>query len=98
MILSTDNRLGQTEAMPKVDATKDAEKIRFTDKIYMKRLEEENLIRATKIQRYRKRNRYSGILLGLGVVGIYTYTLYAVKQEKFLDDFEVPQKTIEKST
>ena len=25
------------------------------------------------------------------VIGIYSYTLYAIQQEKFLDDFEMPE-------
>jgi len=82
--------------MPKVDVLKDAEKLRSTDVIYMKRMEQQNLQRAISVQAYRKRNRISGILLGLGAVGIYVYTMYSVKQEKFLDDFEVPEKIIEK--
>jgi hypothetical protein len=33
-----------------------------------------------------------GLLLGGGVFGIYAYSMLAVQQEKFLDDFEEPQK------
>lgn len=32
----------------------------------------------------------TGIALGISVFGIYGYSMYAVKQEKFLDDFEIP--------
>ncbi|EZA52373.1 cytochrome c oxidase assembly factor 3, mitochondrial isoform X2 [Ooceraea biroi] len=83
--------------MPKVDVVKDAGRLKSTDVVYMKRLEEHNLERAKRVQIYRKRNRISGIVLGLTALSIYVYTMYAVKQEKFLDDFEVPQKTIEKT-
>ena len=34
---------------------------------------------------------FEGGLLGLGVLGIYGYSMLAVKQEKFLDDFEFPE-------
>lgn len=78
--------------MPKVDLTKDAEKLRSTDIVYMKRLEEQNRQRASRVLRYRKANTITGITLGLTVIGIYTYTIYSVKQEKFLDDFEMPEK------
>ncbi|EFN70778.1 hypothetical protein EAG_04753 [Camponotus floridanus] len=81
--------------MPKVDLLKDTEKLKFTDIIYMKRLEEQNLQRAKKVLRYRKSNNRLAFALTFGVLGIYTYTIYSVKQEKFLDDFEEPEKTIE---
>ncbi|RLU20233.1 hypothetical protein DMN91_006840 [Ooceraea biroi] len=97
VIKTTDNRLEQAEYMPKVDVVKDAGRLKSTDVVYMKRLEEHNLERAKRVQIYRKRNRISGIVLGLTALSIYVYTMYAVKQEKFLDDFEVPQKTIEKT-
>lgn len=82
--------------MPKVDLLKDAGKLKFTDIIYMKRLEEHNQQRAKKVLEYRKSNNRLAFALIFGVIGIYTYTIYSVKQEKFLDDFEEPQKTIEK--
>jgi len=90
--LSTDS---QNQNMPKVDLLKDAEKLKFTDIIYMKRLEEQNLQRAKKVLGYRKSNNRLAFALTLGVIGIYSYTIYSVKQEKFLDDFEEPEKTIE---
>lgn len=83
--------------MPKVDLLKDAAKLRSTDVVYMKRLEEQNLQRAKRVQVYRKANNRTAIALALGVIGIYTYTIYSVKQEKFLDDFEEPKKIIEKT-
>jgi len=82
--------------MPKVDILRDAEKLKSTDVIYMRRLEQQNLERARSVQVYRKRNRISGGVLSLLAVGIYVYTMYSVKQEKFLDDFEVPEKIIKK--
>jgi len=96
--LSADNRLEQNEPMPKVDVLKDAGKLKSTDIVYMKRLEQQNLQRAKRVQGYRKANNRTALALTLGVIGIYTYTIYAVKQEKFLDDFEIPEKTIEKAT
>ncbi|XP_011690899.1 PREDICTED: cytochrome c oxidase assembly factor 3, mitochondrial [Wasmannia auropunctata] len=92
------DRLEQSEAMPKVDILKDAGRIKSTDKVYMKRMEEQNLQRVKVVQKYRKANNRTAITLGLGVIGIYAYTIYSVKQEKFLDDFEVPEKTIKKIT
>ncbi|XP_018362672.1 PREDICTED: cytochrome c oxidase assembly factor 3, mitochondrial isoform X1 [Trachymyrmex cornetzi] len=95
--MGPDNQLRQNEAMPKIDIIKDATKLKSTDMIYMKRMEEQNLQRAKNVLKYRKANNRTAIALSLGVIGIYAYTIYAVKQEKFLDDFEVPEKTIEKA-
>lgn len=35
---------------------------------------------------------YIGFLLGGAVLGIYGYSMFAVQQEKFLDDFDEPAK------
>lgn len=84
--------------MPKVDVLKDTGKLSSTDIIYMKRMEEQNLERALKVQAYRKKNNRTALLLAISVIGIYAYTIYSVKQEKFLDDFKMPEKTIEKTS
>ncbi|XP_050460697.1 cytochrome c oxidase assembly factor 3, mitochondrial [Cataglyphis hispanica] len=94
--MGMDSQLEQNQNMPKVDLLKDAGKLKFTDVVYMKRLEEQNLQRAKRVQGYRKSNNRLAFALSLGVIGIYTYTIYSVKQEKFLDDFEEPEKSIEK--
>lgn len=35
---------------------------------------------------------FSGCILGGTVLSIYLYSMFSVKQEKFLDDFEEPKK------
>ncbi|XP_019698567.1 cytochrome c oxidase assembly factor 3, mitochondrial isoform X2 [Harpegnathos saltator] len=82
--------------MPKIDLLKDVSRFKSTDIVYMKRLEEENIKRAQKVRGYRKANNRTAFALTLGVIAIYTYTIYSFKQEKFLDDFEKPEKTINK--
>lgn len=96
MKMGSENQLVQNENMPKVDLSKDALKLKFTDIVYMKRLEERNLKRAIKVQKYRKANNRTAIALSFGVLGIYAYTIYSFKQERFLDDFEKPEKVIDK--
>ncbi|XP_012284908.1 cytochrome c oxidase assembly factor 3, mitochondrial [Orussus abietinus] len=81
------------DQMPKVDLTKDARKLTISDRAYMKRIEEINTERVQRLMKMRRNNAITGSLLGLGVLGIYFYTIYAVRQESFLDDFEEPQKT-----
>ncbi|CAG0900670.1 unnamed protein product [Darwinula stevensoni] len=75
--------------MPKVDLKKD-KGITQMHIDYMKKFEKENLLRVQKLKRVRQRNFLTGLLLGAGVLSIYTYSIVAVKQEKFLDDFEDP--------
>lgn len=42
-------------------------------------------------RRYRKRNTLVGLGLAAGVLGIYAYSMFAVKQENFLDEeFDKP--------
>lgn len=59
---------------------------------FMKILERRNLERATKLRRQKSLNNRVGLAIGGTVFGIYLYTILAVKQEKFLDDFTEPTK------
>lgn len=83
------------EVMPKLDVEKDKHKLRPTDLIYMKRVQEQCFQRAQRVKIWRKKNNITATCLFAVVVGVYTYTIYAVKQEKFLDDLNEPEKIIE---
>lgn len=61
----------------------------------MRLFEEENRKRVVSLHQFRKRGRYIAFSLVGVVASIYTYTLFSVKQEKFLDDFEEPKKIID---
>lgn len=61
---------------------------------FMKLVEQENLKRVKKLQIIQKRNWITGWALGLGVLGIYGYTIATIKQERFLDDFNEPEKVV----
>lgn len=63
---------------------------------FMKLTEQENLKRVQKLELIRKRNWMTGWTLGLCVLSIYGYTILTVKQERFLDDFQEPEKIIVK--
>lgn len=80
--------------MPKVDLNTDANKLKRTDLIFMKRAEQINLARAQTLAVNKKNNRLWGLALGLFTVGLYAYTFTAVKQETFLDNFDEPETTI----
>ncbi|KAJ4448901.1 hypothetical protein ANN_00293 [Periplaneta americana] len=85
--------MGKDEQMPKVDLMKDKANISPTTIDYMKIVEKKNLQRVQALQKLRQRNVRTGFMLGTGVLGIYLYTIFAVRQEKFLDDFDEPVVT-----
>lgn len=82
------------EFMQKFDPVKDAGRLRQTDAILMKRLEGINKTRAERLIKERKSNRIMGLSLGCLAIGIYLYTIHAMKQETFLDDLNEPEKII----
>lgn len=77
----------------RMQRVKDFSKLKPTELEYIKEIERQNLERVAKLKRIRRNNIITGSLLGVGVLAIYGYSMYAVKQETFLDDFEEPQKT-----
>jgi len=74
--------------MPKVDLTK----LRPSEREFIERMTKENLDRVNKLKKVKRNNLITAGLLGGAVVGIYAYTIYAVRQETFLDDFDEPAK------
>lgn len=84
--------MANNDQMPQVNFVKEGE----IDKRLLQQIkfvERQNLIRATRLNRLRKNARYTGILLGGIALSIYGYSIYSIKQETFLDDFEVPEVT-----
>jgi hypothetical protein len=78
-------------SMPSVDMTKEFTKLNEADQHFIKKLETLNADRAKGVKHLRYRNKYTGFALGALVLGIYSYTILSVKQEKFLDDFDNTQ-------
>ena len=79
----------ETDRMPKVDFEK--EKVHDYIKDQVKTVERENLQRLF-LWRYRLLGGRKGVsLLTSLVLGIYSYTIYAVGQENFLDNFDEPE-------
>nr|CAD7399516.1 unnamed protein product [Timema cristinae]CAD7433089.1 unnamed protein product [Timema monikensis] len=85
--------MADKESMPKVDFEKDKAKFKNTAVDYIKLIEKLNLERVQKLQRIRRNNIITGCVLGGSVLGIYAYSMYSVKQETFLDDFDEPATT-----
>ena len=54
----------------------------------MRILEQQNLERVAKLKQLKRKNLITGLSLAAIVVGIYTYSIVAVKQENFLDEVD----------
>lgn len=80
--------MGDHQQMQKVDLASDKIKLSQSQLDYMKILEKQNFDRVAKIKRLRTRNIATGLTLFLGVTSIYSYSIWAVKQEKFLDEID----------
>lgn len=85
--------MANSDQMPKVDFVKEGE----IDKRLLQQIkfvERQNLLRAVRLNRMRKNARFTGLILGGIALSIYGYSIYSIKQETFLDDFEPPEVTI----
>lgn len=79
-----------SDRMQKVE---DFSKLKRTELELIKEIERQNLERVIKLKRVRRNNTITGSLLGIAALAIYGYSMYAVRQENFLDDFDEPEKT-----
>ena len=79
--------------MQKIDFTK----LNKAQLEFVKYVEQQNKERILKLKRVRKNNLLTAGVLGCFVLGVYSYTLFAVKQEHTFDDFEEPQRVFERS-
>ncbi|XP_065161295.1 cytochrome c oxidase assembly factor 3, mitochondrial [Atheta coriaria] len=84
--------MSDKERMPSVDFSK----LKQSDLNFIKLVEKQNRERVEKLKRIRRNNNITGAIIGCGVLGIYFYSMYAVRQERFLDDFDEPIKIVEK--
>lgn len=78
--------------MPNIKYADKAIKIDKAQLEFMKLIEQQNFERVHKLQRVRRNNLITAGALVTSVLGIYAYSIYSVKQEKFLDDFDEPKK------
>ena len=76
------------EETQSIDLRTEFKNLQKSDQLYIKRLEAINRARVKKQTLIRRRTFFMGVSLLAGVVGIYAYTMGAIKQEKFLEDFE----------
>lgn len=88
--------IGESKHAFKIANPKDGPKLTPAQIAFMKLTEQENLKRIKKLDAIRRRNWITGWSLGFCVLSIYGYTILTVKQERFLDDFNEPEKVIVK--
>lgn len=86
----------KSEFMPRVDLTKDKSRLKYCDLMYMKQAEEVAVQRALRYRTRRNKCTIAGFSLGALALSIYLYTIHAVRQETFLDNFDEPEKIVEK--
>ena len=59
---------------------------------FVRKAEKRNKERATLHRFFRRKDWIiAGTCFGI-VIGIYSYTIWAIQQEKFLDDFDMPEE------
>lgn len=84
--------MGDSDFKPKITGEKQDPVLKGAEIAYMRLIEEKNRQRVKRLQQIAKKNRITGLSIGLGVLGVYAYSIFAVKQETFLDDFNEPVK------
>ena len=78
-----------------VDEAKVKEKLGQIQMAYVKKAELRNKERANTHVFYRRKDWMIGMTCITIAISIYCYTIYAMKQETFLDDFEMPDPLLE---
>lgn len=84
--------MGDSNYNPKVNRNGQDPVLKQAELDYMKIIEQKNRERVQKLKQISRKNRITGLAIGAGVLSIYAYSILAVKQETFLDDFEEPTK------
>jgi len=74
--------------MPKVDFKKDMPKLTEAQLNYMKIIENQNMERVKRLAKMKTNNKLTAASLVFSILGIYGYTIFATKQEKFLDEID----------
>lgn len=83
--------MSDSNHMPKIDLGK----LKQVDLKFIQQIEKQNFERVQRLKRLRTKNIITGSLIGVAVLSIYGYSIWSVRQESFLDDFDEPAKVIE---
>ncbi|KAF3429293.1 hypothetical protein E2986_02694 [Frieseomelitta varia] len=94
--MQSEKNVKNTDFMEKLDLVKDKHKLKYSDLMYIKQAEEAAIQRASIYRKRRNNCAIAGFALAGLSLGIYLYTIYAVRQETFLNDLNEPEIVIEK--
>ncbi|XP_059087570.1 uncharacterized protein LOC131883975 [Tigriopus californicus] len=94
--LATSGRAGAespgTRVMPQVDVDEPSVRRQLgpVQMTFVKQAERDNAQRATRHKKFRRKDWYVAAICLSVAAAIYSYTIFAIKQETFLDDFDMP--------
>jgi hypothetical protein len=83
--------VGATDSATAVSQPEVKRTLSQIEQMYMNKIKERNDERYLKEKKVKIHYRVTGTLLVLFVLSVYFYTMFAIRQEKFLDDFDVPE-------
>ena len=94
---STSLQMAQNQQMQQVevDEANVRQKLGDIQMAFVKKAETRNKERASRHVFYRKKDWMIGMTCITIAISIYAYTIFAMKQETFLDDFEMPDPLLE---
>lgn len=78
-----------------VDEAKTKQELGQIQMAFIKKAEQRNRERASRHVFYRRKDWMIGSTCIAIAISIYAYTIFAMKQETFLDDFEMPDPLLE---
>ena len=100
LIRNTLNESGVNDKLPDLSSIKltkenlktlDPKVMSKIQEMYIEKLNARNNERFIKEKKLQKHYRLTGAILVSIALSIYGYTMYAIRQEKFLDDFDEPE-------
>jgi ABC-type anion transport system duplicated permease subunit len=88
---STQIQTKDSDRLKEINLEKDLPKFSKIEQYYFQKIDAQNQKRLEEQRKKKKIGRITGLTLGAIVLGIYFYSMFAVKQETFLDDFELQE-------
>ncbi len=89
--VNTVDQLGQSVANVAPTGLAGQRSLSQIEQIYMNKINERNQERYLKEKKIKLHYRVTATLLVGFVLSVYFYSMFAIRQEKFLDDFDVPE-------
>ena len=76
----------------------DSKNFSKVEEMYMSKINARNVERYQQEKKLKLHYRITGALLISFALSVYAYTMFAIRQEKFLDDFDVPEPPVSSTT